>query len=371
MTGSVVIRSADENRDARDPTSFKKECHKQGLPNTIQLACDEIVFEDGSNLQTWSHLRLYGGLISGPVTVTGLRNRNGASGSPITTTGDSLNGKDGADGSNGGDGQNAGSSLSRGIYHASAGGNGGNGTDGTPAGGEVRADGPRAGRLHAKDGNSGETGEHNVCITLQTENFDGKFPVSIDAHGGIGGDGSNGQDGGKGGNGGNGGFAGKGGDSDTIGGRSEHGGNGGSGGNGKNGSDGGDGGNGANGGDGGSIEVTIQEDQDGKGVRPATGTKLMAPGGEGGKPGIGGRKGLRGIKGIGRLGGAGGDGDHRIYNSANPGGAGSNGVDGQDGQDGQNGIWGLKGHDGEIVENVFGYGTVKTPNPVDWDIPVQ
>ena len=361
VSGAAEIRSADEVRDMFMTESVHAHCPENPpLPNSIVIACDEVVFAEGSEIHTWSHLRLYGGIIRGPLKIVGLRNRNGIDGDPIDTSSAALHGANGINGGNGANGQNAGHGMKDFKYWkrgATSGGNGGPGQNGQ----------------HGQDGapgNAGSKGENNVCVTIHTENFDGDNSIRIILDGGIGGAGSDGQNGGKGGNGGNAGHGGKGGDSDDVGGRSRHGGNGGRGGDGGNGGHGGDGGNGGDGGDGGRIEVVIQEDMDGKGVRPLD-SELANWGGEGGVPGVGGTGGRGGNGGSGGSGGSGGDGSMLLYEGGHTGGAGSPGDPGKPGEDGKSGTWGQRGKKGLIVENIIGYGEVNTPTPIDWNIITQ
>lgn len=354
ISGRVEIRSFDESRQERLSSSHSNQCGQMNLPNTIKVACDEIVFVEGAELVTWSNLLLYGGRINGPLHIVGMRNRAGDSGAPIDRSPSELHGDVGNDGRDGQNGRDAGTSLRGGIYSARRGENGGHGEHG----GHGKA---------GAHGSAGGLGENNVCITVHTENFDGENPIFVAASGGAGGDGSDGQNGGNGGRGGAGGHGGKGGNADAIGGRSQHGGHGGNGGNGGDGGNGGNGGDGGAGGDGGRIEVVIQENESGRGTRPAHGFKLTSDGGHGGLPGVRGNGGAGGPPGPRGQGGRGGDGS-LIYDPANPGSAGRNGQPGRPGEEGYDGSPGARGLDGEIVENVMGYGRVNTPNPVAWDL---
>jgi hypothetical protein len=357
ISGRVEIRSFDESRQERLSSSHSNQCGQMNLPNTIKVACDEIEFVEGAELATWSNLLLYGGRINGPLRIVGMRNRAGDSGAPIDRSPSELHGDDGDDGRDGQNGRNAGTSLRGGKYSARRGENGGHGQHG----GHGKA---------GAHGSAGGLGENNVCITVHTENFDGENPIFVTAAGGAGGDGSDGQTGGNGGRGGAGGHGGNGWkrrcNRRAVRARRarRQRGNGGDGGNGGNGGDGGAGG------DGGRIEVVIQEDESGRGTRPARGLKLTSDGGHGGLPGVRGNGGAGGPPGPRGHGGRGGDGS-LIYDPANPGSAGRNGQPGRPGEEGVDGSPGARGLDGEIVENVIGYGRVNTPSPVEWDLMTQ
>jgi hypothetical protein len=320
--------------------------------DTKSLATME--FASDAQIRTWSNLTWFGGVITGPLAIYGLRNRTGADGAPITQSGQALNGQPGAGGGNGGNGSDARTDFQGdwGSESGGAGGSGGPGTDGK----------------NGANGNPGKSGETNVAITVHTLNFDGENQVRIDLSGGKGGNASDGQNGGNGGAGGNAGNGGSGGKANTV----HNASNGGGGGNGGRGGDAGDGGNGGNGGvggDGGRIEMIIDEDVNGKGRRPK-GASLVNFGGDGGAPGIAGKGGVGGPGGAAGAGGPGGNG--QLWNgSASPGGGGAPGKKGNDGHDGTNGQWGKKGAKGETVENILGYGHVSKPTQVDWDLVTQ
>lgn len=315
-------------------------------PSSIQVGCESVTFESGAVLETWSNLILHGDQISGNVAIVGLRNRAGDDGAPITESSDKLDGADGTPGASGGNGRDA-----KRNHSARAGGNGSNGGNGA-----VGADG--------SNGAPGGTGEFNVNIELYALNFDGLGTVVITSDGGVGGKGSDGQDGGHGGNGGAAGNGGNGGAGNDWGHDARRGGDGGNGGNGGDGGGGGNGGDGGAGGNGGKIVVLISEDENGRGIRPASAT-LENFGGEGGQPGVHGLGGKGGNGGSPGAGGTGGDGG--IWHADDPNGNGGRpGAPGKRGEDGDDGAWGAKGKKGEVIENVIGYGHIDNPPIIDW-----
>ncbi|MET4423858.1 hypothetical protein [Bradyrhizobium sp. RT3a] len=342
VNGDIEIRHEADKKEVTE------------TPHTITLACDSIELVADAKIRTWSHLRWFGGAIKGPLTIYGLRNRAGADGAAITQSGQALNGQPGASGGNGGNGRNARTDL-QGDWGSEGGGAGGSGQRGTDG-------------KNGTNGNPGLSGEANVAITVHALNFDGQSQVRIENSGGRGGNASDGQNGGSGGAGGSGGNGGSGGRANAAH-SASNGGGGGNGGRGGDGGDGGIGGNGGAGGDGGRIEVIIDEDVNGRGVRPS-GAALVNFGGDGGAPGIAGKGGVGGPGGAAGAGGQGGNG--QVWNgAANPGGGGAPGLKGNDGRDGKNGEWGKKGKKGETVENILGYGTISKPTQVNWDLVTQ
>ncbi len=314
-------------------------------PEKINILCDEIIFERGSELRVHSNLQLRSKLISGFVTIIGDRlERNGDEGIDRESVTHGTPGSRGANGNNGEDAR-----LNRGSTSGDTGVAGTIGTNGR----------------HGSNGSLGSKGHKNVIIDIRTDAFARDAIINIESVGGIGGRGGHGSAGGNGGNGGNGGHGGNGGDANGwLGQSASTGGAGGEGGAGGNGGNGGDGGNGGKGGDGGDVFLLVNSEAPNEEIIPRTSPNIYVPGGRGGSPGTAGSGGNGGIGGQGGTGGSGGEGE-LLNGEAGSGPSGPEGSQGKKGLNGEKGRYGVDGERGEVVQNVTGF--YKMPDFPEFD----
>ena len=252
----------------------------------IVVACNKVIFRQGSALISYQDLTFETSNLSGPLKIIGMTKlrRTAASGSPVAA------GRPGRNGARGRNGKAAPAApLAPWISFPPTKAIGSPGQNGRP--GKHGQAGVRG-----QDGQPGKRGP-NIVIQLGVIEAGSSVTVTSEGSPGLdGGDGGRGGDGGKGGRGGIGG-AGSSGNANFLPGQGGRGGNGGTGGNS---GDGGRGGSGGKGGRGGSISISFDAaSYQHTNLVTLNAVSVGGTGGQGGLGGAPGKPGLGGVRGLG------------------------------------------------------------------------